>query len=316
MYKCNNNNCGRTYTVYKIKCPNCQGVGTLRFDEEEPMHPSSVAPIVQANQPINMTLRGFRREEPLSNNNNNNNNNSNIDTRKLDIGDMKGNMNHTSGGVNHFTSNISNAENDVINIHADKGLWCRSIQLKHPECLTAKDIEFNPKDLDRQFCDCWSFAHSDIPQEFFQLAQKDKSGARCIALLVDWRKTTDRYVEYSLQDASSNKTFLKGTSVKPDQCAEHMGKMLENLRGKKTVTCNEVRTCQIKKDALVGLLWGPVVGNSLEPEGKAEWGETRSAIVKLVQTLKDNNIALQGLPIFCYSNSETTQSLDYMDYIV
>jgi hypothetical protein len=123
-------------------------------------------------------------------------------------------------------------------------------------------------------------------------------------------------VDYSLKDAFSNKRFVQGTTTKPSDCDKAMAVMLEELAGTK-IDNSEVRSCEFKKEALVGLIWGPVEVPTPLTEGGSDWASTRDDLfIPFLRKLQGARIATKGLPIFMYVNGGSKQTLEYIDFIV
>ncbi|WP_414439809.1 hypothetical protein [Burkholderia sp. 22PA0106] len=197
----------------------------------------------------------------------------------------------------------------------EHGLWIRTVQMKNCQCLTDATISFNQRtrlvgNLDG---DSWTYVHPTIPQYLYQFAPDN--GKRAVALIVDWTKTKDRFVEYSLIDMSSNKRFPPNTLAKtPDETERDMRKMRAELAGKTHIEHNEVRACQIRKDALVGLVWNPVTNGTSLSEGRATWEASKPAFENFIKKLQKHQVAASGLPIFMYSVSGG-MALHYLDFI-
>lgn len=162
------------------------------------------------------------------------------------------------------------------------------------------------------FCDSWTYAHPSISQDFFQMG--GDNGRRAVALMVDWTKTKDRYVQHFLEDASSNKTFVN-EFAKPDKCEGAMRSLRDELGGR-AVMHNEVRAAQIRREALIGLLWSPVRGSVfVTAEGEETWEQTKPKFQKFVNEIQKAGAAQGGLPIFVYERSATGMRLDFLDFI-
>lgn len=220
------------------------------------------------------------------------------------------------------------AGKSVCDALAKEGLWVRSIQMKHAECLTADEIDINAvreRGLKDVYIDCWTYAHVAIPQTFFQMGE-DESG-RALALIVDWQKTKDRYVSYSAGDASSNKTPL-ATARLPEagKAEKDMSALRGEVAGKEAH--NEVRTVQICRSALVGLLWHPILRPRMGlSDGHATWEATRPRFQSFVNALTykslDNrrvHVCPGGLPVFRYRIVEAqktrTMKFEQIDYLL
>lgn len=111
-------------------------------------------------------------------------------------------------------------------------------------------------------------------------------GKRAVALMVDWTKTSDRYVEYALKDMSSNKRFGDKDVVKPKDTEKDMLAMRGALRNQKSVEHNEVRTCQVRKEALVGLIWSPILHPTALSDGGATWEDSKNKFQQFAKTLQ------------------------------
>lgn len=196
----------------------------------------------------------------------------------------------------------------------DHGLWLRSVQMKNCQCLTNPDIPLDEKtrSVKGLFADSWTYAHPSIGQYLFQMHPTE--GKRAVALMVDWTKTIDRYVEYALKDMSSNKRFADKDVVKPDATKQDMLAMRQALANQKSVEHNEVRTCQVRKEALVGLIWSPILHPTAFSDGTATWEDSKEKFQKFVQTLQAAGAGTKGLPVFTYEVSGG-MILTYLDFL-
>jgi hypothetical protein len=204
---------------------------------------------------------------------------------------------------------------EIDKVFTEKGLWLRSVQFKNCQCITDPDIPFNTstRSVSGLYADSWTYAHPTIAQYLFQLHPTE--GKRAVALIVDWTKTADRYVEYSFKDMSSNKRFGERDFAKPpDQTDKDMTRMRAELAGLKSVEHNEVRTCQVNKEALVGLIWSPILRPTGLSDGAATWDESRAKFVTFVAALKRAGAAEHGLPVFMYEVAGG-MTLTYLDFI-
>jgi hypothetical protein len=204
---------------------------------------------------------------------------------------------------------------EILKAFKEDGLWLRSVQFKNCQCLTEPDIKLDPKtrSVAGLFCDAWTYAHPTISQYLFQLHPTE--GKRAVALIVDWTKTADRYVDYAVTDRASNKTFESNAVAKmPEETRRDMETMRKTLSSVSVVGHNEVRTCQIRKDALVGLIWSPILLPTPLSDGGVTWDDTKSKFEKFVLQLKSKGVAKQGLPIFTYEVS-SGMTLTYIDFI-
>lgn len=204
---------------------------------------------------------------------------------------------------------------EILKVFSDSGLWLRSVQFKNCQCVTEPDIQLDATtgSVKGLFADSWTYAHPSIAQYLFQLHPTE--GKRAVALVVDWTKTSDRYVEYALKDMSSNKKFGDKDLVKPAaQTARDMARMRTELAGQKSIDHNEVRTCQIRKDGLVGLIWSPILHPTPLSDGGVTWDESKPRFEKFVQALQSAGAATKGLPIFTYEVAGG-MTLTYIDFI-
>jgi hypothetical protein len=201
------------------------------------------------------------------------------------------------------------------------GLWIRSIQFKD-RVFEKEDFKFDKtQSVAGQRAYSWTYAHQSIPQHFFKM--DPEYGQRAVALIVDWRKTADRYVKSASKDICSNGTFGPDVVAKePRVTKEHMDNMKNQLHRMAKPNGllnehNELLTCQIKKKALVGLLWNPIQNPhpSQSPEGGKEWEDSKAKFVELVKTLNVAGAAMNGLPIFAYDLVGSQMVLDYIDFI-
>lgn len=195
------------------------------------------------------------------------------------------------------------------------GLWLRSVQFKNCQCLTEPNITLDPqtRSVGGLFCDAWTYAHPTIPQYLFQLHPTE--GKRAVALIVDWTKTDDRYVDYTITDRSSNKTFeSKAVAKLPEETRTDMAAMRRQLAGLSTVSHNEVRTCQVRKEALVGLIWSPILLPTGLSDGGVTWEDTKARFQVFIRDLQSKGVATQGLPIFTYEVG-AAMVLTYIDFI-
>ena len=223
--------------------------------------------------------------------------------------------------ANAAVSDVLKAKEDVLSAFGKHGLWVRSIQMKNCQCLTNPGVEL-PDDMSvgGLYADSWTLAHPQVPQYFFQMHPED--GKRAVALIVDWKKTADRYVEYSLRDMSSNKTFADGRKrKKPGETHIDMTNMLaeltEELQSGRKIEHNEVRTVQIDKSALVGLLWNPILNPTALSDGGVTWDETKPKFQKFAEDLLKRKVPLaRVLPIFSYQVEGKGMTLRYEDHIV
>jgi len=204
---------------------------------------------------------------------------------------------------------------EILKAFKEDGLWLRSVQFKNCQCLTEPDITLDPKtrSVAGLFCDAWTYAHPTISQYLFQLHPTE--GKRAVALIVDWTKTADRYVDYAVTDRASNKTFEANAVARlPEETQRDMATMRKTLSGISVVGHNEVRTCQIRKDALVGLIWSPILLPTALSDGGVTWEDTKSKFEKFVLQLQSKGVAKKGLPIFTYEVS-SGMTLSYIDFI-
>ena len=198
---------------------------------------------------------------------------------------------------------------------SDHGLWLRSVQMKNCQCLTEADITLDEttRSVKGLFADSWTYAHPSIGQYLFQLHPTE--GKRAVALMVDWTKTSDRYVEYALKDMSSNKRFGDKDVVKPPaDTTKDMVALRNALGGQKSVEYNEVRTCQIHKKALVGLIWSPILHPTALSDGGATWEASKKKFQQFVKTLQAVGAGSNGLPVFTYEVSGG-MTLTYLDFL-
>lgn len=203
----------------------------------------------------------------------------------------------------------------VLQVFGKSGLWLRSVQFKNCQCLTEPDIKFdaNTRSVKGLFADSWTYAHPSIAQYLFQLHPTE--GKRAVALIVDWTQTADRYVEYALKDMSSNKKFGdKDVAKSPDQTVLDMQLMRGALAGLTSIEHNEVRTCQIQKQALVGLIWSPILKPTALSDGKETWEESKPAFQSFLRTLQAAGVAPSGLPIFTYEVAGG-MTLTFLDFV-
>ncbi len=196
--------------------------------------------------------------------------------------------------------------------------------MKNCQCLTEPVIDL-PDDMSVAglYADSWTLAHQQVPQHFFQMHPED--GKRAIALMVDWTKTADRYVEYSLKDMSSNKKFADGKKRKRlEETRKDMADMLaeikvikKELKKGQMIEHNEVRTVQIDKSALVGLLWNPILKPTGLSEGRKNWNDTKLDVQKFVVGLKKSGVRVDPfLPIFSYKVESDEMELEHIGHIV
>jgi hypothetical protein len=193
----------------------------------------------------------------------------------------------------------------VIQKFASKGLLLRSVQQKNSQCLTAQPITLaadKPRDVGSQYCDAWTLGHPSVPCPLYQMGGGDE-GKRSVALIVDWTQTKDRIVSCHSIDIASNKKFVEGTQTLPTLDVERvMAEHLTQVKGK--TEHNEVRTCQISKEALVGLIWSPITSGNFfaKKEGGATWEATKAKFQEYLQTLKEGGVPIvAGLPVFRYT---------------
>ena len=204
----------------------------------------------------------------------------------------------------------------VLQVFEQSGLWLRSVQFKNCQCLTEPDIKFDAttRSVKGLFADSWTYAHPSIAQYLFQLHPTE--GKRAVALMVDWTQTADRYVEYALKDMSSNKRFAdKDVAKSPEQTALDMQAMRGALAGQKSIEHNEVRTCQIQKQALVGLIWSPILKPTVLSDGRETWEESKPRFESFLRKLRAAGVAPNGLPIFTYEVSGSGMTLTFLDFV-
>ncbi len=200
----------------------------------------------------------------------------------------------------------------------EHGLWLRSVQFKNCQCVTEPNIpplDEKTRSVKGLYADSWTYAHPSIAQYLFQMHPTE--GKRAVALIVDWKKTAERFVEYALKDMSSNKRFGdKDVAKTEDETARDMEKMRRELANKKAIEHNEVRTCQIHKEALVGLIWSPILNPTALSDGGMRWEEqTKPKFINFVKKLQTAGAAKDGLPIFSYEVSAAGMTLTYIDFI-
>ena len=203
----------------------------------------------------------------------------------------------------------------VLDVFERSGVWMRAVQFKNCQCVTAPDIRFDAstRSVSGLFADSWTYAHPSIGQHLFQMHPTE--GKRAVALIVDWTQTDDRYVSYSVTDASSNKTFLpKEVAQPPEQTARDMAAMRRELAGRNSVDHNEVRTCQIQKRALIGLIWNPILRPTPLSDGGATWEDSKAKFQAFMRTLQAAGVAPNGLPVFTYEVSGG-MTLTFLDFL-
>ena len=206
-----------------------------------------------------------------------------------------------------------------------RGLWIRSIQMSHTECITADPIKLKADmSVGGDFADSWSFAAPELPQYFFQMEPEE--GKRLVALIVDWALTADRFVECSTVDKSSNKTFGPQDKRRTfGETKEAMGKFRKTLRPSapgKLIGHNEIRSVQIDRSALVGLLWNPILRPTALSEGKGKawttWQDSRQRFQEFVNDIAKRGAGKNGLPVFRYEVNAANAPpmvLEYLDFI-
>lgn len=213
---------------------------------------------------------------------------------------------------------------EILKTFAASGLLVRSVQMQHVECVTSADIAFDPDTgvvAAGTWLDGYTYAHPTIVQNFFQLQPNGGNptgveGKRAMALLIDWTKTSDRYFDYSLKDMSANKQALHGAKTRgAKQCEVDLAEVRKALGDGKTHDNNEIRFIQIRKAALVGLIWCPIPIPTALSDGRATWdeeskGKFRAMIVKF----KAAGAAAEGLPIFTYGLG-ACMTLEYLDFL-
>lgn len=196
-----------------------------------------------------------------------------------------------------------------------KGVFVRSIQLKHVECVNAPLVAFDPRtrSVAGMYCDAWTLSHPTIPQRFFQMGGEEAK--RAISLIVDWTATDDRIVRCSAKDASTNKTFgPKDLAMTPDEAEAALADLLLECKGMKDH--NEVNICQVARASLVGLIWSPIERPTILSDGTNEWQTTRPKVQRWVtDKLKPQGAATNGLPVFTYAISATEMTLTYLDFL-
>jgi len=223
--------------------------------------------------------------------------------------------------VNVAESDVLKATNEVLTAFGKGGLWIRSIQMKNCQCLTDPEIKLaDDMSVGGMYADSWTLAHPQVPQYFFQMHPED--GKRAIGLIVDWTKTADRYVEYSLRDMSSNKTFADGTKRKTAgethiRMTNMLAELRQELQSGGQIEHNEVRSVQIDKTALVGLLWNPILKPTPLSDGGKTWDETKPKFQRFADGLLRRNVPLaRFLPVFSYEAGGKGMTLRYAGSIV
>ncbi|MCW7541062.1 hypothetical protein OOT46_24905 [Aquabacterium sp. A7-Y] len=205
---------------------------------------------------------------------------------------------------------------EILKTYEKHGLWLRSVQIKNCQCVTEPDTapQASTRSVAGMYADSWTYAHPRIAQYLFQLHPTE--GKRAVGLIVDWTQTADRYVEYALKDMSSNKKFGdKDVAQTPDKTAIDMAEILRQLAGQPNVEHNEVRSCQIRKEALVGLIWSPILRPTPLSDGGVTWQDSKDKFEKLVRALKAAGAAQNGLPVFTYEVTGGGMVLSPLDFI-
>jgi hypothetical protein len=335
QYKCQA--CNAVFDEMKVKCPACRAIARITLVKEVGLTPSSTAPVIEHQKPVQMTSQALRPPSPrftfapsspptstlpgsaISSSASSSSSSFGITgptfapTPTSITLDDKDNSASPPSKLNAGRGLASK----VIEKFGATGLWFRSIQITKADYLTkySKSFDTSNKDVAGAWADCWSFAHHDIVQSYFQVAPKDGTeGKRAAALIVDWTMTSNHYVDFSLKDASSNKRFQGGATTKPSECEAAMKTMLQELRGKKIDNC-EVRSCEFNNVALVGLVWGPIKHPTGISEADGDWPSSKHVFTDFLQTLQHAGIATGGLPVFVYQNSESVQTLEYIDFV-
>jgi hypothetical protein len=226
---------------------------------------------------------------------------------------------------------------------ADEGLWVRTFSLKQYKFIICEDDplpKVKSEGLSSEVsCDQLTFAHETIPQFFFQMKTDDAK--RCLALIVDWTQTADRFVDCSSGDIGSNKIFTSKDTIKDASVTRsEMAKLLQTLKEKAargTIDHNEVRSIKINNNAIVALLWNPVSANyhgSLLYPGTSEWlpakdmKGTKPLFQNFIDRICDANtlidlgkgkkapqtpLSLRVFPIFQYSVADGKMTLTHID---
>lgn len=334
MYICGK--CGEYTDKQRIKCPSCNTIGTIRFDNEQAeASPAPVAAIVHPLTPGHIPFPQPVLKKQLS---------PRIsivsvsspsgspprvapDSPKSPISPRASlSSSVLPSGPNTVLMRSAAGKqmaNAVIETFKKDGLLVRSVQLKNCQCITADDIGFDsatreiPKGA---YIDGYTYAHPSIAQLFFQLSpnggERSGEGKRAMALLIDWRQNQDRYVDSSTTDMSANKQGLVGSKTREVQdCARDVAELQRALGDSKFHSHNEIRFIQVAKDSLVGLIWCPIDNPTPLSDGGQTWDiGSKDKFTRKVAEFKAAGAAKNGLPVFTYTLG-AQMTLEYLDYI-
>ncbi|HEY6880758.1 MAG TPA: hypothetical protein VI299_22195, partial [Polyangiales bacterium] len=135
---------------------------------------------------------------------------------------------------------------------ASHGLLVKSVQANCPEKHTSTNPPERAPGADvtgmQRFC--WSLIHPTTPQPLFQMSPASATenlGLRCLAIVLDWTLTWDRFVDASVADATSGSTFAAGEKLATS--LESVTETLKNFLPKAAKAAanqnNEVRTITV-----------------------------------------------------------------------